>query len=61
MSGIAELRWIHRKIVVHSGNSDVGELEYMSDPILQTRVSGGAWVDVPTVDLGDEILDTTDS
>ncbi len=60
MSGIAELRLVKRKVrVVHA--PEFGGLEYWADPVLQSRVSGGEWEDVPVVLLDDEILDTTDS
>jgi len=61
MSGIAELRWVRRKVVIGSDSLAASVLEYWGDPVLQTRVSGGEWEDVPTVLLQDEIFDTTDS
>jgi len=70
MSGIAELRFVRRKIYIpRKGCVSVPKedadnfLSYWSDPVLESRVSGGVWEAVPTIllDVECEILETTDS
>jgi hypothetical protein len=48
MSGIAELRLVWYEMPYNQGKHTLDETVYRG-PILQSRVSGGMWEDVPSV------------